>query len=151
MIINQGSVQAIRKPKPKQRKVPAAQLPPPLETAVQSSIVQYLRTLGYHVSIVKEHYNRDEVTREGRGKFSTPGIPDLICCKDGMTFFLEVKRPKKGVMRDSQKKWHAEYKAHGGLVWTVNSTDQTKEALAELAVIEQNRRRCISGSSADDR
>lgn len=146
MIINQ----ICRKPIEPKRKVPALKPPPPLEASVQESIVSYLKYLGYHVSIIKEHYSRN-AARQGTGKFSTPGVPDLMCCKDGATFFLEVKRPKLGVMRDSQKKWHADYRAHGGQVWEVRSIEDVKKSIAELAVIEQKRRRVNNASSADDK
>ena len=141
----------VRKPVDRSpRKVPASNVPPPLEAAVQESIVQYLRVLGYMVSVIKEHYARGK-DGKGIGKFSTPGIPDLMCVKDGITFFIEVKRPRVGVMRDAQKKWHAEYRSHGGLVYVARTLEDIREIIAELAVIEQSRRRVNNASSACDR
>lgn len=142
-----------RKPVSNALKRPAAEkLPPPPEKYIQQSIVDYLRRVaGCFVQVNKEHYSRDKYHR-GIGAFCDPGTPDLMVCKDGITFYLEVKRPGSyGKMRESQVKWHKEYQFHGGLVWVVRSIEDVKDVLAELAVIEQNRRRCGCGSSVADR
>jgi hypothetical protein len=72
------------------------------EDSIQKSVVQYLRGM-LDGAIV--HHSRNEGNRAGkkgmldgvRGKRIgvVAGYPDLICHWRGLTFFVEVKRPKQ--------------------------------------------------------
>lgn len=98
-------------------------IPPPLETAVQKQIKDYLGIRGWFVSNIRERYSKSG------GQFSDPGIPDLICIKRGRVVMLEVKRPRSSYSKpnDNQKAWHAEWQRQGGEVYVVRSVEDAME------------------------
>lgn len=127
-----GQEHRIERPaKAKKTKKPVKP-PPPLENGkegVRESIKGYLTTRGWFVSTIKERYFPKGAKK---GQFSDPGIPDLICIKNGRVVMLEVKRPLSPTTRysqpsDSQKKWHAEWQAQGGEVYVVRSLEDALE------------------------
>lgn len=100
-------------------------LPPPLETAVQDQIKGYLAIRGWFCSNIRERY----FTGKTKGKFSEPGIPDMLCIKGGRVVMLEVKRPRSSYSKpnDNQKAWHAEWQRQGGEVYVVRSVEDAME------------------------
>ena len=99
----------------------ANQLPPPLEADIQAGIKHYLTLRGWFCSDIRERY-----FRQGGGKYSEPGIPDMICIKAGRVVMLEVKRPKVSYakkVRESQEVWHGKWKAQGGEVYVVRGVE----------------------------
>lgn len=60
----------------------AAALPAPrLESSIVASITKLARSRGYWVLKI------------AGGGYQRPGLPDLLCIKNGRATFLEVKRP----------------------------------------------------------
>jgi hypothetical protein len=62
-------------------------------------------------------------------KFKDPGrrgAPDRVACMPGHpTYFIELKRPKKGILADHQVRYHNDLRAAGQRVWVL----WTKEAV----------------------
>lgn len=95
-----------------------------LETDIQKAIMKYLKAKGYMV-----WKNLTEGARtggRGRGKNPNKGIPDICAVKDGVTHYIEIKRPE-GKLSEHQIKWHQEAYRHGVIVHVVTSLDQIKE------------------------
>lgn len=56
---------------------------------------------------------------------SRKGFPDLICIKNGVVIFIEVKRPGGGGRLSAhQKRVHADIRNQGGTVYVVESIDE---------------------------
>ena len=63
------------------------------------------------------------------GQFQTPGIPDLLCLKEGRAVWLEVKTPG-GKATPKQAAMMAEIATQAGcLCHVVTSADEAREAL----------------------
>ena len=116
-----------------------------LETSVQALMVENLQKAGFFVTQNREKWR-------GRGAKSTPGIPDLIIVRRGIVAWIEVKTRRSGSKpSDEQLQWHAQCREHGGLVYVARTLEDIREIIAELAVIEQSRRRVNNGASACDK
>lgn len=78
------------------------------ETNVRRHLEVIGRELGYHVSHIES-------------PITSPGIPDLVMCKGKDTLWLEFKVLKRGGihMRPSQRRWHREHSAAGGVSWVL--------------------------------
>ena len=72
-----------------------------LESSIQLKIKKELQKRGYFVTKLIQT--------------STPGIPDLLAIKDGKSFFIEVKRPKVGVLSEIQKYRIEELQSFGAI------------------------------------
>lgn len=115
------------------------------ETSVQLDIVRALEKAGFFVTQNREKYR-------GRGPKSKPGIPDLVVVRRGIVAWIEVKTTSRGSKPSKEQlQWHDVCREHGGLVYVARTLEDIQEIIAELAVIEQNRRRCGCGSSVADR
>ncbi len=100
-------------------------MPELTEKQIQAQIVEYLRWHGWFVSEIRERYSN------GTGRYSDPGIPDIVAIKNGRTIWLEVKTPK-GKVRPSQIKWHEECIKHGGKVHTVRIFPDDLEGIGNV-------------------
>jgi hypothetical protein len=99
------------------------------EDSIQKSVVQYLRGM-LDGAIV--HHSRNEGNRAGkkgmldgvRGKRIgvVAGYPDLICHWRGLTFFVEVKRPKQ-YLTSAQKDLRGLLEAQGFPYFVARSVD----------------------------
>lgn len=72
------------------------------ESQIQSDIKEYLKYRGYFVFKVHQ-----------QGKYTHPGITDLIAVKNGHAAFIEVKN-KKGKMSPEQIQFMEDIVSHGG-------------------------------------
>ena len=73
--------------------------------ANQPKIVKALRRVGATVH-----------DASGLGK----GAPDLIVGIRGVTYLIEIKNPETdGKLSENQKKWHAAWRGHVDVAWTV--------------------------------
>lgn len=74
---------------------------------------------------------KDKAIRGGasRGDGTKAGWPDLECFWQGGGIFLEVKRPKTGVLSDNQKAIHERLSAIGWPVTVVRSPIEAHAAL----------------------
>jgi len=66
---------------------------------------------------------------------TTPGTPDTFICLNGKPLFLEWKTVR-GKDEESQKVWHAAYRAAGGVVWVCRDAAKAVRDLADLATGE---------------
>jgi hypothetical protein len=109
----------------------------PTERQVQRAILQMCGLLFPDVVI---HHSpngtflgsaRDKAIRGGasKGDGTKAGWPDLECFWQGGGCFLEVKRPKTGVLSDNQKAIHERLSAVGWPVTVVRSPDEAHAAL----------------------
>ncbi len=115
------------------------------ETSVQLDMVRALEKAGFFVTQNREKYI-------GRGPKSTPGIPDLVIVRRGIVAWIEVKTTRPGSKPSKEQlAWHNVCREHGGLVYVARTLEDIQEIIAELAVIEQKRRRCDSEHSVTDR
>jgi len=81
-----------------------------LEQAIQKKIINQLQKEGWLcIKLIKTNWN---------------GIPDLLCLKNGITMFVEVKR-EKGKLSELQKVRIKDLKEKGFevKVWTDYNTD----------------------------
>ena len=62
---------------------------------------------------------------------SLKGIADLYCIKEGISLWLEIKKPK-GKQSQKQIDFEADIKAKGGYYYVVRSVDDTIEILKEI-------------------
>ncbi len=87
--------------------------------ANQSRIVKELRQLGYGV-----HSTAD----------IGDGFPDIVVCARGRNFLFEVKDwrqpPSKRRLTPKEKQWHMVWKASGGQVCVVETTEDALNAMA---------------------
>ena len=64
-------------------------------------------------------------------KFNDPGrrgAPDRIVCLPGhRAYFVELKRPKIGVLDEHQERYHADLRKAGQLVWVLWSVDDVDD------------------------
>jgi len=93
--------------------------PTPLESAIQASIVTYLRLKNYYVLRLNSGAVRDATGRPVR--MAAAGTPDLLALKDGHPpLFVEVKRPgsRPSATQDAMM---AELRAHGATTLVATS------------------------------
>lgn len=88
-----------------------------LESKIQASILKYLKTEDYFT--VKTIVN------------NKAGVPDIYALKDGISIWIEVKRPG-GRVSPIQSYIHSQIREKGGIIFVVDSLDDLKEKLKEL-------------------
>lgn len=89
---------------------------PPLERVIVARIMDEARSMGYFV--MKNHGNA----------FSIKGLPDLLCIKDGVCVWLEVKRPGEQATR-VQLHRHRELRSFGCRVAVVTCVGEARDFL----------------------
>ena len=111
--------------------------PLPTERAIQRAILQ-MAGLCFPDVVIHHSPNgtylgsaRDKAIRGGasKGDGTKAGWPDLECFWQGGGIFLEVKRPKTGVLSDNQKAIHERLSAIGWPVTVVRSPIEAHAAL----------------------
>lgn len=80
------------------------------ETPIRRDIRDFLRLHGW------------KVTRIVQSALSEPGIPDLVCTREGQTCWIEVKRPG-GRLSEAQEQWLQDLEDHGGHFIVARSVD----------------------------
>lgn len=89
-----------------------------LESSIQRKIISFLRTLdNTHV------YNMHGSTYSGKGR------PDIIACINGLFVAIEVKRPNKGKITESQLYELAMLNRCGAITIVATSVDDVREGL----------------------
>lgn len=83
-----------------------------LESQIQNKIKTELVKAGYFVTKLIQT--------------TSAGIPDLLAIKDGKAFFIEVKRPKVGVISELQKYRIKELKDKGAVAVIAYSVEDIK-------------------------
>ncbi len=83
-----------------------------LESSIQRKICNYLILNGYFVTKIL--------------KSTTNGIPDLLAIKDGKALFVEVKRPKVGIISEIQKYRIKQLIDFGAVAIVATSVDDIK-------------------------
>ncbi len=91
---------------------------PPKENVIQAHIKQYLTMKGWLV--IQNATYQQLVTAH-------KGLSDLICVREGLVLFLEVKRPG-GKLSPHQEKFKEEIEAHGGNYMVAFGIDDLLEA-----------------------
>lgn len=122
-----------RKAEPASGVLPTARAVP-LESTVQSAVVDALRRLGCLVLVHSGGQRGRGFVRGALGR----GAPDLFVLCDGQVILIESKRPKGGIVSDAQHEWHSEWRRHGGRVEVVCNVEG---AIALVLEIRQGRRR----------
>lgn len=89
---------------------------PPLESTIVKKIMDEARRLGWFV--MKNHGNT----------YSIKGLPDLLCIKDGIAVWLEVKRPGEHATR-MQEHRHRELRSFGCRVAVVTCVGEARDFL----------------------
>lgn len=105
------TVKAFRKLKPAGRREQP-------ETAIRSAIRGYLQVHGW------------KIVRIVQSALSEKGIPDLVAIRDGVTVWLEIKRPG-GKLSEYQRAWREDLEAHGGN-WMLARSIEDIEFLASI-------------------
>lgn len=95
---------------------PLAETMPPLESTIVKKVMDEARRLGWYV--VKNHGN----------SYSIKGLPDLLCVKDGVAVWLEVKRPGEEATR-VQLHRHRELRSFGCRVAVVTCVGEARDFL----------------------
>ena len=63
-------------------------------------------------------------------KFTSPGtrgVPDRIIISDKGVFFVELKRPKGGVISPSQRKWMRRFKRLGQKIYVLKTKEEVDD------------------------
>jgi len=90
------------------------------EKEIQTQIVSYLKARGFFVIrnyLGPVHYHGAKVRPNPNA-----GMPDLTVIKNGITGFIEVKKPK-GIVSPKQKEWHLKAYKAGIVVHIFRSLD----------------------------
>jgi hypothetical protein len=88
-----------------------------LESGIRGMIVDYLRIKGWLVWV------------NWQGPFSYPGIPDLTAVRNGVTVWIEVKKPG-GRLSADQKKFREDIEDYGGN-WLLATCIEDIQSLCE--------------------
>ena len=105
-----------------------------LEHKVQVAICQYLDMRGATYFAIPNGGKRNLITaKKLKAEGVQAGVPDICIIHDGMTYFLEVKRPKsdlgaKGRLSTTQKAMIERLEAAGAEVAVVHSVADVIEA-----------------------
>jgi len=91
------------------------------ESAIKSSIAQYLRFKGWMVVNIMQ------------GPLSHKGISDLICIKCDKVVFAEVKT-QVGRLSPHQEKFRDDLKAKGGLFFVLRSIEDAQSMEREVGL-----------------
>lgn len=90
----------------------------PLHKVIQRQVEQLLTWHGFFVFPNRQH------------ALSYNGISDLTAIKDGIVYWIEIKRPIGDRQNKYQKEFQADVDSHGGLYLIIHSFDEA-QALAE--------------------
>jgi hypothetical protein len=93
-----------------------------LEKQIVSAIMKYLKTVPQSFAW-KEH----------GGAYGTAGLPDIICCINGMFIAFEVKTPS-GKLSKLQEITNQKIEAAKGKAYKVTSVSEVKSILENLEV-----------------
>ena len=110
------------------------------EHKVQVAICQYLDLRGVLYFSVPNGGQRNKiVAAKLKAEGAKAGVPDLCIIKDGMAFFLEIKRPKsttggKGRLSPAQKEMIGRIEEAGGEVKVVYSVADVIEAMIDWQI-----------------
>ena len=111
-----------------------------LEHQVQKAICQYFDLRGVCYFAIPNGGKRNVITaKKLKAEGVKPGVPDLCIIKDGMAFFLEIKRPKsttggKGRLSPAQKEMIERIETAGGEVKVVYSVADVIEAMIDWQI-----------------
>lgn len=95
-------------------KLKATNSAPKLEKDIQKDAMDWLKANGFSADVIT------------KGLYGGNGIADIIACKDGQYYAIEVKRPgcKPTPL---QRQWLTEKAMHGAVVVVVSSIKQLNE------------------------
>lgn len=96
------------------------------ETEIQKEIIDYLKSIGFDVY-------RMNSGRKGGITLHTPGTPDLMAQRNGLTIWIEVKQPGKKPTK-IQLKRHKEITENGFIVIVATSVEETQKHLKHLDI-----------------
>ena len=99
----------------------------PLEKAVQSKIMKYLRSF--------EKFSGDVLTKNLWG---SNGLADIVGCYDGKYVAIEVKRDKNGKPTPQQKIWLNDKWRVGGIIGVAYDIDSVKKIFEENQIVLDN-------------
>jgi Holliday junction resolvase len=91
-----------------------------LERDITKSIKDYLKKNNWYV------------VKIAGGRFQQAGLPDLLAIKNGVTVFLEVKRPLKYKISDIQTKTINDLKQAGVIAEIVFSVEDVKKIISGI-------------------
>jgi len=99
------------------------------ESAVQRSVIQYLRLKKYHfdrinsgATLIKEPGKKPRYV-----KFSTPGMADIIACVNGMFYAIEIKS-SVGKQNENQKRFQEKVESSGGKYLIIREIEDLQKA-----------------------
>jgi VRR-NUC domain len=121
----------------------AASIPQPSEQAVQRSLCQHLGwraapgTFWFHVPNGGWRSPTEAAILKGLGV--RPGVPDLICVRDGQCYALELKT-ERGRLSPAQQQAIAELHAAGAIVDVAYGIDDAIAWLADHGLLRRNAR-----------
>jgi len=100
---------------------------PPLESKITKSIMAYLKKRGVWFFKV------------AGGPMQQRGVPDLVCCVDGLFVAMEVKRPGVGRLTDLQALTIERIRDAGGVAEVVTSVDEAAAVIEEVDRLDLQR------------
>lgn len=86
----------------------------PLHSVIQRQVLKLLTWHGFFVF------------PNIQSALSYDGISDLTAIKDGITYWIEIKRPKGDRQSDYQKDFQADVESHGGRYLIIHSFDEAQ-------------------------
>ena len=95
------------------------------ETKIKQQIREYLMLNGWYAFFI---------TQKAKNYTIHTGISDIIAIKNGITIYVEVKT-KYQKQRESQIKFEAEIKNHGGKYFVVRSIEDMEFYLSEEGLL----------------
>ena len=101
------------------------------ETEIQNLICHFLKDIGFFVRRINSvgiWDPRKKLFRKNKSAFSQAGMPDILACYDGNTYFIEVKS-HKGKLSDLQRNTIRELQSHDQIAFVARSVTQTFETL----------------------
>jgi len=109
-----------------------------LEKTVTNQIMRYLRGLPCVFC-----------WKQPGGMYGTAGLPDIICCVNGLFVAFEVKRPG-GRMTKLQEVTQHKICNSGGLAFKVESLNEVVRIMGILEVIHNDNSMDLSGQESSD-
>ena len=89
------------------------------ERKIRTKIEKFLKTDGWLVMPLSDQW--------------VSGYPDLLCIKNGVHLFLEIKKPG-GIVSKIQRYFMGQIFAHGGDAYVVYSVEEVKKLLEVLKI-----------------
>tara|TARA_R110000796_G_scaffold74629_1_gene167792 strand:- start:1635 stop:2282 length:648 start_codon:yes stop_codon:yes gene_type:complete len=106
----------------------------------------HLRGLLYHVPNGEK---RDKITAAMlKAKGVVPGIPDLVFNYRKRTYFIEMKKPGKGVLSKAQKEVHSVLDSQGFIVWVIDNLEDFKSLIE--TIIKDSSQQFTHGLTKED-